>query len=411
MRKIILTLAAGIFSLTGVLAQSIELTPSGYEGKQTTSDNLVIKTTGIPVLNLYRHGGTIASPTATPANFTIGRVWGGGHDGSAFFEGAARLDFRTTTNVWTKDNAGAFMRFYTTPDGTTTAQEQMRLTDDGRLAIGLTNPGTTFEVASSTADNGINISKTGSGFGSARLSFWSDRNATNEWRPGYIESHDDGDFTGRLDFFTNGTGSLAKTAFKKGMSLSNGKVMIGDGATGTSNGLFDFALHVASNGAGSTVNGTGGLVGLGTINSFHTVFGNTSIDTWFGATGRGLNLNFFSKGTVTIGSVGEGNLQVEGYTQMGDDFNAPKIKMNTFYGNTTGSSSVNITHNIADANKILSVNAMILSTTNAHYYPPNGVSSVFHQYSYRVSSSQIKLEDIGSSLQSSTYKVTITYED
>lgn len=410
MRKIILILAAGVFSLTGVLAQSIELTPSGYSGEHESGDNIDLKTSNVPVLNMYIFGGTLTSPTAVPGAFTIMRLGGGGYDGTAYRSLSARLDFRTTSD-WSASNRGTFMRFITTPDGSTSSIEGMRLTDNGRLGVGLSNPGTTFEVSSTTGGNGINISKEGSGFGSARLSLWSDRNTVNEWRPGYIESDDDGIFTGRLDFFTNGTGSLAKTAFKKGMSLSNGKVMIGDGATGTSNGLFDFALHVASNGVGSAVNGTGGLVGLGAINSVHTVFGNTSIDTWFGATGRALNLNFFSKGTVTIGSVGEGNLQVEGYTQMGDDFNAPKIKMNTFYGSTTGSSSVNITHNIADANKILSVNAMILSTTNAHYYPPNGVSSVFHQYSYRVSSSQIKLEDIGSSLQSSTYKVTITYED
>lgn len=98
---------------------------------------------------------------------------------------------------------------------------------NGRQGIGIETPGTTLEVASQTSGSGINISGLGAGFKSGRLSFWSDRLAGNEWRPGFIQSGDNGTFTGRLDFYTNGTGIGSNLGAVRIMSVTNAGVGIG----------------------------------------------------------------------------------------------------------------------------------------------------------------------------------------
>lgn len=98
---------------------------------------------------------------------------------------------------------------------------------NGRQGIGIETPGTTLEVASQTSGSGINISGLGNGFKSGRLSFWSDRLAANEWRPGFIQSANNGIFTGRLDFYTNGTGIGSNVGAVRIMSVTNAGVGVG----------------------------------------------------------------------------------------------------------------------------------------------------------------------------------------
>lgn len=98
---------------------------------------------------------------------------------------------------------------------------------NGRLGIGIETPGTSLEVASQSSGNGINISGLGGGFKTGRISFWSDRLTSSEWRPAFIQSNDNGNFTGRLDFFTNGTGSTNKIGAERIMSITNIGVGIG----------------------------------------------------------------------------------------------------------------------------------------------------------------------------------------
>jgi hypothetical protein len=97
--------------------------------------------------------------------------------------------------------------------------------DDGNVGIGITNPRSKLELAS-VGTSEFTLSST-SGFGPAQLSFYSDRNTGTEWRPGYVISADNGNFTGRLDFFTNGVGVGNKFGAVYAMSVSNGRVGIG----------------------------------------------------------------------------------------------------------------------------------------------------------------------------------------
>lgn len=74
-------------------------------------------------------------------------------------------------------------------------------------------------------------------FGVSRLAFRSGPSGdANEWRPGYIESTDNGNFTGGLAFYVNGSGSDQKLGKVEVMRLVNGNVLAnGNVGIGTTN--------------------------------------------------------------------------------------------------------------------------------------------------------------------------------
>ena len=94
----------------------------------------------------------------------------------------------------------------------------------GNVGIGTVTPASKLEVVGPGIPE-VRISST-DGFGPAQLSFYSDRGLGGEWRPGYIISGDNGGYTGRLDFFTNGIGQFGTPV--RAMSLVNGNVSLGN---------------------------------------------------------------------------------------------------------------------------------------------------------------------------------------
>ena len=93
-----------------------------------------------------------------------------------------------------------------------------------KIGIGTIAPSSNVEIAGAGIPD-VRISSSNS-FGPARLSLLSDKGTATEWRPGYIESGTNGDYTGRLDFYTNGTGTANKFGAVKAMSISNGNVVV-----------------------------------------------------------------------------------------------------------------------------------------------------------------------------------------
>jgi hypothetical protein len=88
-------------------------------------------------------------------------------------------------------------------------------------------PGTRLHVLETAAPAVLRI-QSALAFGPARLEMWSDRpGSATEWRPGYIESFDTGNYTGGLSFFTNGSGITQRLAAVEAMRLLNGRVGIG----------------------------------------------------------------------------------------------------------------------------------------------------------------------------------------
>ena len=84
-------------------------------------------------LFLRKAGGTETTPTAVPADDQIGMVaWNG--RGATAFRQAARLIVEAD-ETFTDSASGSRMIFKTTPNTTTTAQEVMRLNNDGSIRI------------------------------------------------------------------------------------------------------------------------------------------------------------------------------------------------------------------------------------------------------------------------------------
>lgn len=97
----------------------------------------------------------------------------------------------------------------------------------GGLGVGTFNPQANLHLYSNDNPTTLRIQSSGQP-GTARLEFVSDpQGSANEWRPGFIQSTDNGGFTGGLAFFVNGTGAASKFGALEAMRVVNGSVGIG----------------------------------------------------------------------------------------------------------------------------------------------------------------------------------------
>lgn len=127
-------------------------------------------------------------------------------------------------------NAGVAGRIAYYPANSNTVDDTSAIyTDNTNVGIGSTTPNGKLEIRS-TGTTQLNLSSE-SGFGAARISMYSDRGAASEWRPSYLQSGDDGDFTGRLDVYTNGTGAANKNSSVLAASFVNGDILLSNGAS------------------------------------------------------------------------------------------------------------------------------------------------------------------------------------
>jgi hypothetical protein len=106
------------------------------------------------------------------------------------------------------------------------------------LGVGTTTPQARLHVQDGANPTTLRIQSTASA-GRARLELWGNpQGSTTEWRPGFLESFDLGNFTGGLSFSTNGVGSANRTGAVEALRLVNGKAGFGVPSP-------DFRLEVA----------------------------------------------------------------------------------------------------------------------------------------------------------------------
>lgn len=94
-------------------------------------------------------GATIGTNTIVQANDELGSIFFNGANGSGYTNGAAIYGHVDGTPGATNDMPGR-LSFYTTPDGSGTLAERMRITSSGFVGIGTTAPNSIFEVASTS---------------------------------------------------------------------------------------------------------------------------------------------------------------------------------------------------------------------------------------------------------------------
>jgi hypothetical protein len=111
-----------------------------------------------PILNLKKSNGTKASPTVVANGDQTGAIVFNGYDGSNY-QSTAQIESRVDGTPGTNDMPGRLV-FLTTPDGSASPTERMRITSAGHLFVG-----TTTDPGSST--KGAALFASGVGFFSA----------------------------------------------------------------------------------------------------------------------------------------------------------------------------------------------------------------------------------------------------
>ena len=127
-------------------------------------------------------------------------------------------------------------------DFTSTSNNQFLVRAAGGVGLGTPSPAAHLHLYSTDNTTTFRIQSSGApGFG--RIEFLSNpQSDPNQWRPGYIQSIDNGSFTftGGLGFYVNGSGSGNKFGSIEAMRVINGRVGIGTNDP-------QQALHVVGN--------------------------------------------------------------------------------------------------------------------------------------------------------------------
>lgn len=117
-------------------------------------------------ISLRTTSGTASAPAATQLDTGIGNIAGYGYGTTGYSTTSrARMDFNAAEN-WTDANQGAYIAFYTTPIGSTTIAERMRILANGNVGINNTGPTHGLQI-SSVVTNGavLQIDGTSTGIG------------------------------------------------------------------------------------------------------------------------------------------------------------------------------------------------------------------------------------------------------
>lgn len=111
--------------------------------------------------------GTSAAPTASQSGDLLGSIGSRGYDGTNFSGGGRSGMYMYAAENFTATNQGSFLIFGTTPIGTASRVERVRLNDNGNLLIGTTtDAGYKLQVNGNSYLNGISlINQTSQGSG------------------------------------------------------------------------------------------------------------------------------------------------------------------------------------------------------------------------------------------------------
>jgi hypothetical protein len=398
MKKYLLFSAIILTSLQSI-GQSVLITP-GNQTTTNTAPDLVLRSSSFPDIRGIRSSGTISSPTAVGGGNNLLRLRGSGFYNTTSFEDQAAIDF-LTNELFSPTGRGTYMRFSTTPNGSTLLTEWMRLNHNGYLGIGTSAPAAKLDVAnSSSGDSDASLRllhSTSTAFN--RLNFENLGRAGKWIMSGNVGS---GPADSRWNIYHTTTGNILSVT--------------GDGKVGILNSNPTIPFHV--NSSATSTSSTTGAAAIGVLTGAHLIFDNNEINAYSNTTGTTLYLNEESGGRVEVGGSGAtaSDLRVNGFTELGGS-GAPSIKMKKLTGSTSASAggSVNIAHGISSSAKILAVDIHVNYSSSSWVGPnyQNGSSSIRFLYTYDNTNITVRNAPSPDSnaLFSSPIAILLTYEE
>ena len=151
----------------------------------STGSATFIRNGGSPYFGLYRTGSaSIGSVTAVPADAGLAEIDFGGTDGTNVATGAYILGVNDSGSAWTTSSHPTRLSFWTTPSGSTTPVERLKIdkvgdviVETGNLVVSTTNQG--LYIGGGTGTRRFSDTSTGSGstpmyIGNAQIQVTSD---------------------------------------------------------------------------------------------------------------------------------------------------------------------------------------------------------------------------------------------
>ena len=221
-------------------------TPGGYLGMNTTAPQAAFHAvswtapvayfdvfsnalSALPVV--YRAArGTPAAPMAVRANDILGGLAVRGYGATTWSTGRGQVMYKAAEH-WTDGAQGTYLQFTTTPTGTATWVERLRIASDGKVGIGTPTPAQMLSVA------GV-VQSTMGGF-----------------------------------LYPDGTAQTTAARIVSGYGVAFGTDALGSVTTGMQNAAFGaFALRANTEGDANTASGFGALA-ANTTGSYNTASG------------------------------------------------------------------------------------------------------------------------------------------
>jgi hypothetical protein len=118
-------------------------------------------------INARRAEGTSTSPTAVTSSVNLGTINFQGYDGVAYRRTSTITS--VSDGAVTSTSSPGFLFFTTTPSGSVTPTERMRLDSSGRLGLGTSSPGAKLDVVETFATSSLIVRHSGTTGGGAAI--------------------------------------------------------------------------------------------------------------------------------------------------------------------------------------------------------------------------------------------------
>ncbi|MEO8637952.1 MAG: tail fiber domain-containing protein [Candidatus Taylorbacteria bacterium] len=151
----------------GTSAPQQQLTLSGTSSVSMLTEIFSNDTASGGILGLKARG-TLGTPAVPQANDNLFSIGAGGYNTVTMYNYNKAFFGMKASQTWTSTANGTYMTFETTPNGSTTRAERMRITDAGNIGIGTTTPSAKLQISSDTSILRLSSSVGTNGFDFAR---------------------------------------------------------------------------------------------------------------------------------------------------------------------------------------------------------------------------------------------------